>query len=215
MYQDTPPLCSLLVCILNFDNKTSKIFWKCNHLFGRYLGETHFIHKSRVVTLLQNKEKQNVMDKCRSYIYIYIYQFICKILLKFRLFILKILSKNAFWTWIKGHNYVVSEWNYPTCNSIPLLSDTNVYAMHMQNSIEICLLILKILTKNAFWHKSRAITVVSELRCFWMKLSHLQSHTTPLRHQCLCKVWRKSIKKVLKLEHRNEAQSIFDIHQGP
>ena len=53
-----------------------------------------------------------------------------------RLFILKILSKSAFWTWIKGHNYAVSELNYPTCNSIPLLSDTNVYAMHMQNFIE-------------------------------------------------------------------------------
>ena len=59
--------------------------------------------------------------------------------IEIRLFILKILSKNAFWTWIKGHNYVVSEWNYPTCNSIPLLSDTIVYAMHMQNFIEICL----------------------------------------------------------------------------
>ena len=34
-YQDTPPtwLRSLLVCILNIDNKTSKSFSKCNHLF--------------------------------------------------------------------------------------------------------------------------------------------------------------------------------------
>ena len=71
--------------------------------------------------------------------------------IEIRLFILKILSKNAFWTWIKGHKYVVSEWYYPTCNSIPLLSDTNVYAMHMQTFIEIRLFILKILTKNAFW----------------------------------------------------------------
>ena len=71
--------------------------------------------------------------------------------IEIRPFILKVLSKNAFWTWIKGHNYVVSDWNYPTCNSIPLLSDTNVYAMHMQNFIEIRLFILKILTKNAFW----------------------------------------------------------------
>ena len=68
--------------------------------------------------------------------------------IEIRLFILKILSKNAFWTWIKGHNYVVSEWNYPTCNSIPLLSDTNLCAMHMQNFIEIRLFILKILTKK-------------------------------------------------------------------
>ena len=35
-YKDTPPLRSFLVCILNFD-KTSKMFSKCNHLFGRYL----------------------------------------------------------------------------------------------------------------------------------------------------------------------------------
>ena len=71
--------------------------------------------------------------------------------IEIRLFILKIMGKNAFWTWIKGHNYVVSEWNYPTYNSIPLLSDTNVFEMHKQNFIEIRLFILKILTKNAFW----------------------------------------------------------------
>ena len=71
--------------------------------------------------------------------------------IEIRLFILKILSKNAFWTRLKGHNYVVSEWNYPSCNSIPLLSNTNVYAMHMQNFIEICLFILKVLSKTAFW----------------------------------------------------------------
>ena len=35
--------------------------------------------------------------------------------------------------WIKGHNYVDSEWNYPTCNSIPLLSDTNVNAKFEEN----------------------------------------------------------------------------------
>ena len=60
-YQDTLPLRSLLVCILNFDNKTSNIFSKCNHLSGRYLGEKHFVHKSRAVTRLKNKEKQNVI----------------------------------------------------------------------------------------------------------------------------------------------------------
>ena len=48
-YQDTPPLRSFLVCILNFD-KTSKIFSKCNHLFGRHLGETHFVRISRAIT---------------------------------------------------------------------------------------------------------------------------------------------------------------------
>ena len=54
-YQDTPPLSTLLVCILNFDNKTSKIFSKCNHLFGRFLGEAHFVHKSRAVTRLNQR----------------------------------------------------------------------------------------------------------------------------------------------------------------
>ena len=78
-------------------------------------------------------------------------------------FILKILSKTAFWTWIKGHNYVVSDWNDPTCNSIPFLSDTNVYTMHTQNFIEISLLIHKILTKNAFWTSIKGHnSVVSE-----------------------------------------------------
>ena len=46
---------------LNFDNKTSKVLSKCNHLSERYLGETHFVHKSRAVTRLKNKEKQNVI----------------------------------------------------------------------------------------------------------------------------------------------------------
>ena len=55
--------------------------------------------------------------------------------IEIRLFILKILSKNAFWTWIKGHNYIVSEWNYPTYNPIPLLSDTNVCAKFEENRL--------------------------------------------------------------------------------
>ena len=59
-YQDTLPLHSFSVCILNFD-KNSKIFSKCNHLFGRHLGQTHFVHKSRAITQLKNKEKQNVI----------------------------------------------------------------------------------------------------------------------------------------------------------
>ena len=168
------------------------------------------------------------------------------------LFILKILNKNAFTTWIKGHSCVVSEWNYPTCNSIPLLSNSNVYAVHMQNSPIamsmqcICKMLLKFIysflrywAKMHFGHKSRAITLLflneiiplaiqyhsspipmsmqrlkkickkvlsqsTETKrkafltyinghncCFRTKLSHLQSHTTPLRCQCLCKVWRK------------------------
>ena len=53
--------------------------------------------------------------------------------IEIRLFILKILTKNAFWTKIKDHNSVVSKWNYSTCNPIPLLSDTNLYAKFEEN----------------------------------------------------------------------------------
>ena len=55
-YQDTPPLRSFLVCILN---KTSKTFSDVT-IYLEDLGETHFVHKSRAVTRLKNKEKQNV-----------------------------------------------------------------------------------------------------------------------------------------------------------
>ena len=93
-YQDTPPLRSFLVCILNF-NKTSKIFSKCNHLFGRHLGETHFVHKSRAITQLKNKKKAkcNWINVDHIYILMHMQNFI-----EIHLFILKILSKNAFWT---------------------------------------------------------------------------------------------------------------------
>ena len=36
-----------------------------------------------------------------------------------------------------------------------------------------------------------------------MKLSHLQSHTTPLRYQCLCKVWRKLVKEGTRAQKRS------------
>ena len=95
-------------------------------------------------------------------------------------------------------------------NSIPLLSDTNVYTMHMQNVIETRLFILKILTKNAFGHKSRAITLLFLNEIIPLAIPY---HSSPIlvSMQSLKKIG----KKVLKLEHRNEAQSIFDIHQGP
>ena len=41
--------------------------------------------------------------------------------------------RKAFSTYIKGHNAVVSERNQPTCNPIPLLPDTNVYAKFEEN----------------------------------------------------------------------------------
>ena len=58
--------------------------------------------------------------------------------------------------------------------------------MHMQSFIEIRLFILKILNKNAFW-----TWIKGHNCCFWMKLSNLQFHTTPLQYQCLCNVYAK------------------------
>ena len=143
-YLDTPTLRSLLVCILNFDNKTSKIFSKCNHLFGRYLGETHFVHKSRAVTRLKTRKSKMQLDQC-IYISMHMQNFI-----EICLFTLKILSKNAFWTWIRGHNYVVSEYilSHLSFHITPLRYQClcNAYAKFYWNSS-----IHKILTKNAFW----------------------------------------------------------------
>ena len=68
--------------------------------------------------------------------------------------------------------------------------------MHMQNFIEICLFILKILSKNAFWT--------------WIK-----GHNYPISLLSDMQSLKKIGKKVLKLEHGNEVQNIFDIHQGP
>ena len=146
-----------------------------------------------------------------DHIYIHIYiSMHMQNFIEIRLFILKILSKNAFWTRIKGHNFVVSEWNYPTCNSIPLLSDTNVYAIYMQNFIEICLSFLRYWPKMHFGHKSSTITLLFLNEIIPLAISY-HSSPIPISMQSLKKIG----KKILKLEHGNEAQSIFDIHQGP
>ena len=78
----------------------------------------------------------------------------------------------------------------------------------MQNFIEIRLLILKILSKNAFGHKSRAITLLFLNKIIPLAIPY-HSSPIPMSMQRLKKIG----KKVLELEHGNEAQSIFDIHQ--
>ena len=117
---------------------------------------------------------------------------------------------NAFWTWIKGHNYVVSEWNYPTCNSIRLLSDTNVCAMHMKILLKFVYSFLRYWPKMHFGHKSSAITLLFLNEIVPLAIPY-HSSPIPVPMQSLKKIG----KKILKLEHRNEVQSIFDIHQGP
>ena len=60
-----------------------------------------------------------------------------------------------------------------------------------------------------FGHKSRAITLF--LNEIIVPGIPYHSSPIPMSMQSLKKIG----KKVLKLEHGNEAQSIFDIHQGP
>ena len=94
--------------------------------------------------------------------------------------------------------------------AIPLLSNTNVCAMHMKTFIKIRLFILKILTKMHFGHKSRAVTLLFLNEIIPLAIPY-NSSAIPMSMQSLKKIG----KKVLKLEHGNEAQSIFEIHQGP
>ena len=137
--------------------------------------------------------------------------------------------------------------------------------MHMQNFIEIRLIILKILSKKLhFGHESRAVTMLFLNEIIPLAIPY-HSSPIPMSMQCICKILLKFVcsflrywpkkhfghksraitlfflneiillaipyhsspitlsmqslkkigKKVLKLEHRNEAQSIFDIHQRP
>ena len=57
-----------------------------------------------------------------------------------------------------------------------------------------------------FGHKSRAITLLFLNEIIPLAIPYYSS---------LVPILKKIGKKVLKLEHGNEAQSIFDLHQGP
>ena len=61
-----------------------------------------------------------------------------------------------------------------------------------------------------FGHKSRAITLLFLNEITQLAIPY-HSSPIPMSKQSLKKIG----KKVLKLEHGNKAQSIFDIHQGP
>ena len=64
--------------------------------------------------------------------------------------------------------------------------------------------------KMHFGHKSRAITLLFLNEIIPLAIPY-HSSLIPMSIQSLKKIG----KKVLKLERGNEAQSIFDIHQGP
>ena len=162
-----------------------KIFSKCNHLFGKYLGETHFVHKSRAVTRLKN-----FIEICQ--------------------FILRILSKNDF-----GHESRAATMLF--LNEIILLT-IPYHSSPIPMSVQcICRILLKFVysflrywPKMHFGHKSRAITLLFLNEIIPLAIPY-QSSPIPMSMQSLKKIG----KKVLKLEHGNKAQSIFDIHQGP
>ena len=61
-----------------------------------------------------------------------------------------------------------------------------------------------------FWHKSRAITLLFLNEIIPLAIPYYSSPIA-MSMQSL----KKISKKVLKLEHGNKAQSIFDIYQGP
>ena len=61
-----------------------------------------------------------------------------------------------------------------------------------------------------FGHKSKAITLLFLNEIIPLAVAY-HSSPIPMSVQSLKKIG----KNVLKFEHGNEAQSIFDIHQGP
>ena len=61
-----------------------------------------------------------------------------------------------------------------------------------------------------FGHKSRAMTILFLNEIIPLAILY---HSSPITMSM--QSLKKINKKVLKLEHGNEAQSIFDIHQGP
>ena len=111
------------------------------------------------------------------------------------LFILKILSKNAFWTWIKGHNYLFLNEIIPL--AIPYHSSP--IPMSMQNFIEIVYSFLRNGAKMHFGHKSRAITLLFLNEIIPLAISY-HSSPIPMSMQSLKKIG----KKVLKLEQETK-----------
>ena len=144
------------------------------------------------------------------YIYIYIYQCICKILLKFVYSFLRYWAKMHF-----GHESRAITMLFLN-EIIPLAIPYHSSPIPMSMQC-ICKILLKFLysflrywPKMHFGHKSRAITLLFLNEIIPLAIPY-HSSPIPMYMQSL----KKISKKVLKLEHGNEVQSIYDIHQGP
>ena len=130
--------------------------------------------------------------------------------IEIRLFILKILSKNAF----RHESRAITMLFLNEIIPLAIPYHSSPIPMSMQC---ICKILLKFVytflrywPKMHFGHKSRAITLLFLNEIIPLAIPY-HSSPIPMSMQCLKKIG----KKVLKLEHGNEAQSIFDTHQPP
>ena len=141
---------------------------------------------------------------------IYIYQCISKILLKFVYSFLKYWAKMHF-----GHESRAITMLFLN-EIIPLAIPYHSSPIPMSVQC-MCKILLKFVysflrywPKMHFGHKSRAITLLFLTEIIPLAIPY-HSFPIPMSMQSLKKIG----KKVLKLEHGNKAQSVFDIHQGP
>ena len=102
---------------------------------------------------------------------------------------------------VKPQHNQPTEWNYPTYNPIPFLSDTNIYAKFEENGYTGTTTVRaqKRRAKH-FWHTSRAITLLFQNEISPLAIPY-HSSPIPMSMQRLKKIGQK----VLKLEHRNKA----------
>ena len=129
---DTPSSDSITWSYIYIYQCICKILLKFVYSFFRYWAKMHFGHESRAITMLFLNEIILLAIPYHSSPIPMSMQCICKTLLKFLYSFLRYWPKMHF-----GHKSraitIVSEWNYPTCNPIPLLSDNNVYVKFEEN----------------------------------------------------------------------------------
>ena len=170
----------------------------------------HFGHESRAITMLFLNEIIPLAIPYHSSPIPMSMQCICKILLKFVYSFLRYWPKMHFGHKSRAITLFFSEWNYPTCNPIPLLSDTNVYAKFEENRYKGTKVRAWKRSAKHFWHTSRAITLLFQNEISPFAIPY---HSSPIAMSM--QSVKKIGTKVLQLEHGNEAQSISDKHQGP
>ena len=150
----------------------------------------HFGHESRAITMLLLNEIIPLAIPYHSSPIPMSMQCICKILLKFVYSFLRYWPKMHFGHESRAITMLLLNEIIPL--AIPYHSSPIPMSMQC-----ICKILLKFVysflrywPKMHFGHKSRAITML-----FLNEIIPLAIPYTPLRYQCLCKVWRKSVKR--------------------